>query len=104
MNNEVLIDILYKNRLESDETKESILSELEKKDFMLPDLSGDINYNIWSYCHEIAKFALGVETFKEKFIDALKKQCFTSKSKSLRQRCNALIKYNSNIVFDFFSI
>lgn len=97
-----LTNYLYENKY-SVENKNNILSFLEKHGFFLPDLSNEVSYSSWSYCHEAARFVARTE-YEEKYIDILKKQCSKSKSKELRKKCNALVKYNFGIKIDFFDL
>lgn len=97
-----LTNFLYENKY-SIENKKTILTFLEKNDFFLPDLSKEIDYSCWSYCHEAARFVAKTE-YAEKYIDILKKQCSNSNSKELRKKCNALVKYNFGMNINFFDL
>ena len=95
-----LTNILFENRWSAIEKKEEIIAILELYSFGLPNLSEEICNSSWTYCHEIAKFVADTK-FKDAFIDYLKQQCLESKSKQLRKRCEALVKYNFNVDVDF---
>ena len=97
-----LTNYLYENKY-SIENKKTILSILEKNNFFLPDLSKEIDYSCWSYCHEAARFVARTE-YEDKYIGVLKKQCSKSDSKELRKKCNALVKYNFGDKIDFFDL
>lgn len=97
-NYSILTDLLYKHRNEED--AEKVADEFEKKNYCLPDLSKRLDYSIWTYCHEIARFVSPFEKHRKKFISLLIKQCKNNKSLTLRSRCNALTKYNFNVNFD----
>lgn len=98
-----LTNYLYNNKYATDENKEIILKILEEKDFCLPDLSKEVNYSSWGYCHEVARFVANTN-YQKSFIDVLKKQCKKSSSLELRKKCNALVKYNFKIKMDFISL
>lgn len=97
-----LTNYLYENKY-SVENKKNILTFLEKRDFVLPDLSKEVSYFGWSYCHEAARFVAGTE-YEEKYINVLKKQCSKSNSVELRKKCNALVKYNFGVKMNFFDL
>ena len=97
-----LTDFIYNNRYVLKEQKDAIIDYLAKNDFYLPDLSKEITYDSWGYCHEVAKFVNGTE-YQETFIEALKKQQNKHpKSNVLKERCNALVKYNFGMEQDYF--
>ncbi|MBQ7276477.1 MAG: hypothetical protein IJS58_04420 [Bacilli bacterium] len=95
---ETLIDILYNNK--NKENSKEIAITLSKAKFVLPDLAKTIDYSVWSYCHEIAKFVSQYEDTKKEFLDTLVEQRKKTDSKSLIQRCDALTKYNFNMDFE----
>lgn len=76
------------------------LNEISKKSFFIPDLSKQLNEDMWQYCHRVAKLISKLGIYKTEFIDCLLNQCKKSKSLSLRERCNALAKYELGIDFD----
>lgn len=88
----ILCDYLYKYR--DDKKAELIASIFEQADYFLPDLSGKLTNSMWRYCHEIARFIASNGDHVKKFMDLLVEQCKHSKSKSLIDRCDALVKYN----------
>lgn len=98
-----LTNYLYENRYATTENKKTILSFLKNKDFFLPDLSKEVDYSIWSYCHEAARFVAKTECESE-YIKVLEGQCRKSNSKELRRKCNALVKYNFEHKIDFFEL
>lgn len=89
-----LTDFLYKNRYDINDKNLLIAEKFSESDFLLPDLSSTIDYTVWSYCHEIARFVSKYENYVEKFIGVLEKQCSLKKSRTLVDRCNALVYYN----------
>lgn len=95
-----IINYLYdmKNKVGAD----VIAIELSKNHFMLPDLSGIIDYNSWEYCHEIARFisSRNDDDLRNKFIDELICQRNNSNSKSLIKRCDGICRYNFGINFE----
>ena len=89
-----LTNYLYDNRYATNEKAREIASIFANEDFFLPDLSKTIDYQSWSYCHEIARFVAQFDDYVELFINVLKRQCSRKKSKTLIERCNALVFYN----------
>lgn len=89
-----LIDFLYKNNYSNNKNSESILSFFAEYNFLLPDLSKKLSAIEWTYCHEIARYVARYESYVKRFIGALEEQCSRIKSRTLVERCNALIKYN----------
>lgn len=93
-----MIDYLYKNKYSL--KCEQIAEEFSKVNYYLPDLSKTIDHSTWSYCHEIARFVSPYEEHRKKFINVLIDMCNRSESQSLRDRCNALVRYNFNLDFN----
>ena len=97
-----LTDFIYNNRYVQEAQKDAIMDYLTKNDFYLPDLSKEITYDSWSYCHEVAKFVSGTK-YQKAFIESLQKQCDKHpKSSALKEKCNALVKYNFGMASDYF--
>lgn len=108
MNKEILKISLNKNYIELSElltkikkNKESpkLVSEFKKhlinQDFFLPDLSETINYSIWSYCHDIAKFSSNDDQLLNNFLSTLKRLSDEySNSPTAIDRIKALVEYN----------
>ena len=88
-----LIEILNKLNICNTEEKKSMLNYIVSNDFFMPDISQDIDYYIWSYCHEMAKFAQK-NNVGEKFIDYAKSICENPSSECQIDRYQALIFYN----------
>lgn len=98
-----LIDYLYEKRTTDITHKKDIENILEKVDYLLPDLSKSINYSIWSYCHEIARFLVGDEEHIEKFIKVLVKQYnLNPNSNSLKIKCSGLVRQYYGRNFDSY--
>ena len=91
-----LIDLLYNNNYLDNKEGLSIVADFAKNNFLLPDLSKRINSIEWAYCHEIARYVSRYHDYIKAFIDTLEKQCAESNSRTVIERCNALIKYNFN--------
>ena len=88
-----LIDYLYEKRTTDISHKKEIERIFEKVDYLIPDLSESIDYSIWSYCHEIARFLVGDEEHIEKFINVLVKQYnLNPKSETLLLKCSGLVR------------
>lgn len=85
-----LTDFLYKKRINEPDGRMPIAEMFSEKGFFLPDLSKSINYLIWQYCLEIATFVSDLGDYSPLFVECLKKQCESSPSRTLRQRCNEL--------------
>lgn len=64
-------DIIMKNEECDEDERKAFANYLVSNNFFLPDISGDIDRKIWSYCHSIAKFVASNEKTKE-FIDLIK--------------------------------
>lgn len=88
-----LIEILNRLNICNTEEKKSMLNYIVSNDFFMPDISQDIDYYIWSYCHEMAKFAQK-NNVGEKFIDYAKSICENPSSECQIDRYQALIFYN----------
>ena len=101
-----LTDFLYKNRFSEEREKETIAEIFASKGFFLPDLSKEIDYLSWQYCHEIANFVSDLDKYKKSFIDCLLEQCKHSPSKTLRERCRVLVVANkmTENPFDLFIV
>ena len=70
-----------------------LLNELEENNYYCPDLSGDINQGMWSYCHEMTKF-IAKYGDKTKFIEFAKNKCKANiNNRSMVDRYYSLIKY-----------
>ena len=103
-NYQEITNFLYVNMYTDDNQKRKIAEILKSKKYVLPDLSKTINKEIWEYCHEVAKYIFQVPEYRESFIEILKQQCHKTSSKSVRERCNALVKYSFPYNFDFNTI
>ncbi|QOS39631.1 hypothetical protein DYE49_03815 [Treponema rectale] len=90
--NNMIIAVGRYGKYESD-VKNGFLNYLVGNSFFLPDISGDIDHDSWSYCHAIAKFANENGKIDE-FLAALKNMHNGSKTESELDRCNALVHYN----------
>lgn len=97
-----LTSFLYHNKHKDLSEKTPIAELLVSHRFSLPDLSDSLNGDAWSYCHEVARFIAGMKDYEKSFISVLEDQCKKSSSKSLRERCWALVKYNFSEEIDFF--
>lgn len=98
-----LSSIIEKSKNSTEISKKMILDVLKKEDFALPDFSETTDYLTWKYCHEIAKFVSGTD-FEDAFIEVLEKQCRNRPhSLSVREKCNALVKYNLDHTYVDFS-
>ena len=73
--------------------KQEALKYIVDNNFLIPDISGDIDENLWSYCHSIARFAKANDKCDE-FIKYAKSVCNKAKSISEIDRFYALIYYN----------
>lgn len=70
-----------------------------RNNFFLPRLEKSINHNAWSYCHQIARYCVGVE-ISDKLIDFLKEYVNRyPNEKSLRDKAFAMIFYNIDRAF-----
>ena len=100
----LLTEFLYKNRYYDERVKEPIARIFASHEYYLPDLSKKIDYPCWQYCQQIANFIASLENHRLAFIECLKKQCESSKSRSLRERCNSLVKSNFGERMNFFEL
>lgn len=99
-----LTDFIFNCRHLATDDKNAILTIFDKYGFALPDLSKRVDYSSWTYCHEIARFVRETD-FEAEFLGVLKKQCNgNQESISLREKCNALVRYNINKNIDFFEM
>lgn len=73
--------------------KQEALKYIVDNNFLIPDISGDIEENLWSYCHSMAQFAKTNDKCDE-FIKYAKSVCNKAKSISEIDRFYALIYYN----------
>ena len=73
--------------------KQEALKYIVDNNFLIPDISGDIDENLWSYCHSMARFAKANDKCDE-FIKYAKSVCNKAKSISEIERFYALIYYN----------
>lgn len=90
-----LKDIIMKNEECDEDERKAFANYLVSNNFFLPDISGDIDRKIWSYCHSIAKFAASNEKTKE-FIGVVKETHKGSKTDSELDRFLFLINdYNT---------
>lgn len=89
-----LTDYLYENRYKPDEAKIEIVEMFIPFGFALPDFSKELDYEMWTYCHEMARFIANLKEYVEMFVSVLKKQIANSSSEAALEKCNALIKYN----------
>lgn len=77
-----------------EEEKKNFITEMLANGFYLPDLSGDISHECWSFSHFIAKF-VNSNNLSKKFKEMAKEICGQNKNnKSLVERYYALIYYN----------
>ena len=96
-----LIDYLYEKRSLDVSHREEIESIFEKEEYLIPDLSESIDYNIWSYCHEIARFIANDKNHVEKFIKVLVKQYeLNPTSVTLKLKCSGLMMQYFNKRFE----
>ena len=98
-----LLLFLRNSKYSTDYSQVSLLKALQDKGFGLPDLSETLDYSAWTYCHEMAKLVSGSD-YEKSFVEALEKQCNNHPSSvSVRERCNALVRYNLKEKYeDFF--
>lgn len=76
-------------------TINDIKQHLLKNRFYLPDLSKMLNYESWSYCHQVARISKNDDELSASFINLLKEELKKHKSsKSAVDRSLALLKYN----------
>ena len=74
--------------------KRSFKDNVVKNDFYIPDITEEINEDIWSYCHSMARYC-ELNELEEEFIEFAKTQCKKYKgNKSLVDRYHALIFYS----------
>ena len=77
--------------------RDSFNQLLLDNNFYLPNLRETINYNSWSYCHEVARYVRDKENLEKPFLSLLEKIAKeNSDSDSAVDRINALVKYNFN--------
>ena len=93
MNYEKLVTILEGVGKCSSLDKMFFLDYIVSNNFLLPDISGDISYDMWSYCHAMARFAKKNDKGQE-FINTLKELHKGDKTESELDRCFALVYYN----------
>ncbi len=92
-----LLDLLHD--VEHYKKPEHIRKEIKRilinNNFYFPDLSKNIDYESWSYCHQVAKISKGDNDMSHKFINLLKEEVSKHKdSKSAIDRAKALVQYN----------
>ena len=74
---------------------ENVYELLMSNDFYLPDISKNLTYDGWTYCHQVAKLASSKDELRDKFIETLKSVVSNHKnSASTVDRAKALIEYN----------
>lgn len=77
----------------NNDEKNEFLNYIVLNDFFIPDISKNINHNLWSYCHSMARFA--AQNGKGNlFVKALSNMHKGIKTKSELDRCYALVIYN----------
>lgn len=92
---EFLANYLYKYKTHTTDEKQRVLEHFLSNDYFFPDLSLEIDYEKWHYCHELANFV--ADTNEEniiKFVAFLRRLCSNSNSKVLKDRCWALVYSN----------
>lgn len=99
-----MIELLNENKYSSQQEKENVLELLQGHGFGLPDLSKTISHDAWSYCHQMAKYVSGT-SYEKMFIKSLEAQCILNeKSFAVRDKCNALAKYNLSGQYEDFLV
>lgn len=82
------LDKLVSDR-SSGKKKDQLICELRKREYILPDLSGNVS-DSWSYCHSVCNLISSSADDCLRMKELLKKQCLNSRSNSLRERCQTL--------------
>lgn len=103
-----LLDLLYE--VEHYKKPEHIRTNVKKillsNHFYLPDLSKTIDYESWSYCHQVARLSKLDQELSIAFIDVMKEDVVNNKeSVSAVDRAKALVQYNfeADIFNEFLS-
>lgn len=87
-------DFLDKNFYCIEDDKKMFVSYFKENNFFFPDISKDMDRQIWSYCHEVGRFVKQNE-IADDFIKYAKIMCRKNRTnKSLVDRFHAIIIYN----------
>lgn len=87
-------DFLDKNFYCVSDDKKMFVTYFRDNNFFFPDIAGDMDHSIWSYCHEVGRFVKQNEIVDD-FIKYAKSMCKKNRTnKSLVDRFHAIIIYN----------